>query len=349
MFCPSCKHENRAGRKFCVHCGAGLELSCPSCGASAEPGEQFCGECGKSLARLSTPAAPPDPRSYTPKHIAEKILSSRSALEGERKQVTVLFADLVGYTTLSAELGEEALFVLMDELYERLIHEVHRYEGTVNELTGDGLVAFFGAPLAVEQAPQRAVRAALALQAAVAQLSTETKQRNGAHLQLRVGINTGPVIVGTIGSDLRMDYKAVGQTVNLAARMEQTAAPGAIQLTENTYKLVAGYFDCDDLGLINVKNVPEQVRVYQARGEREVRTRIEVARERGFTRLVAREHELALVGQCADLVQSGHGQAVSIIGEAGLGKSRLLHEIHQALAHHDYARLDGRCQPYVQP
>ena len=176
MLCPSCKHDNRAGRKFCVHCGAGLELSCPSCGASAEPGEQFCGECGKSLGRLSTPAAPPDPRSYTPKHLAEKILSSRSALEGERKQVTVLFADLVGYTTLSAQLGEEALFALMDELYELLIHEVHRYEGTVNELTGDGLVAFFGAPLAVEQAPQRAVRAALALQEAVAQLSTKMKR-----------------------------------------------------------------------------------------------------------------------------------------------------------------------------
>ena len=147
-----------------------------------------------------------------------------------------------------------------------------------------------------------------------------------------MGINTGPVIVGTIGNDLRMDYKAVGQTVNLAARMEQTAAPGAIQLTEHTYKLVAGYFECDDLGLISVKNVAEQVRVYQVRGEREVRTRIEVARERGFTRLVAREHELALLRQCVDLVRGGRGQAVSIIGEAGLGKSRLLHEFQQALA-----------------
>src|SRR5262249_30361316 len=173
--------------------------------------------------------------------------------------------------------------------YERLIHEVHRYEGTVNELTGDGLVAFFGAPLAVEQAPQRAVRAALALHEAIAELSAKRDSAKGTHLQLRVGINTGTVIVGTIGNDLRMDYKAVGQTVNLAARMEQTAAPGTTQLTEHTYKLVGGYFECDDLGLISVKNVAEPVRVYRVRGEREARTRIEVARERGFTRLVGRE------------------------------------------------------------
>src|SRR6266511_2299880 len=204
---------------------------------------------------------------YLPTHLADKILATRGRLAGERKLVTVLFADLVGYTTLSRQLGEEGLFALMDELYEVLIHEVHHYEGTVNELTGDGLIAFFGAPLAVEQAPQRAVRAALGLQEAVAQLSTKMKERNGVRLQLRVGINTGPVIVGTIGNDLRMDYKAVGQTVNLAARMEQTAAPGAIQLTEHTYKLVAGYFECDDLGLISVKNLAEPVRAYRVRGE----------------------------------------------------------------------------------
>ncbi|MBI3800503.1 MAG: AAA family ATPase, partial [Deltaproteobacteria bacterium] len=180
----------------------------------------------------------------------------------------------------------------------------------------------------------------------VAQLSTKVRQANGARLQLRVGINTGPVIVGTIGNNLRMDYKAVGQTVNLAARMEQTAAPGTIQLTEHTYKLVAGYFECDDLGLISVKNVAEQVPVYRVLGEREVRTRIEVARERGFTRLVAREHELALLGQCFDLAQGRRGQAMSVIGEAGLGKSRLLHEFRQALSDQDCSWLEGRCQPY---
>jgi class 3 adenylate cyclase/tetratricopeptide (TPR) repeat protein len=258
----------------------------------------------------------------------------------------VVFADLVNYSTLSAQLGEEALFSLMDELYERLMHEVHRYEGTVNELTGDGLVAFFGAPLAVEQAPQRAVRAALALHKAITQLNTKTEQAKDLHLQLRVGINTGPVIVGTIGNDLRMDYKAVGQTVNLAARMEQTAAPGTTQLTEHTYKLVASYFECDDLGLMSVKNVAEPVQVYRVRGEREVRTRIEVARERGFTALTGRDHELALLRQSFDLAQGGHGQAVSLIGEAGLGKSRLVHEFRQARSDPDCRWLEGHCQPY---
>jgi class 3 adenylate cyclase/tetratricopeptide (TPR) repeat protein len=348
MRCPACSFENVADASFCGECAAPLNSpgSCPKCGRANSPKQKFCNGCGQPVMRSRDRAASPDPRSYTPKHLAEKILTSRSALEGERKQVTVLFADLVNYTRLSAQLGEEALFTLMDGLYERLIHEVHRYEGTVNELTGDGLVAFFGAPLAVEQAPQRAVRAALALHEAIAQLNTKTKHAKGVQLQLRVGINTGPVIVGTIGNDLRMDYKAVGQTVNLAARMEQTAAPETIQLTEHTYKLVGGYFECDDLGLMSVKNVAEQVRVYRVRGERQVRTRIDVARERGFTRMVGREHELALLRQSFGLAQGGHGQAVSLTGEAGLGKSRLLHEFRQALSDQDCLWLGGHCQPY---
>jgi class 3 adenylate cyclase len=346
MRCPACGFENASGLKFCGECGSSLKLNCASCGFANAAGIKFCGECGKPLLEVTKPAPPPDPRSYTPKHLAEKILTSRSALEGERKQVTVLFADLVNYTTLSAQLGEEALFALMDQLYERLIHEVHRYEGTVNELTGDGLVAFFGAPLAVEQAPQRAVRAALALHQAIADLNTKRDSAKGVHLQLRVGINTGPVIVGTIGNDLRMDYKAVGQTVNLAARMEQTAAPGTTQFTEHTYKLVGGYFECDDLGLMNVKNVAERLQVYRVRGERQVRTRIEVARERGFTRLAGREHELALLRQSFDLAQGRHGQAVSLVGEAGLGKSRLVHEFRQAFSDRNCRWLEGHCQPY---
>ena len=260
--------------------------------------------------------------------------------------MTVLFADLAGYTALSTQIGEEGLFALMDELYELLIHEVHRYEGTVNELTGDGLVAFFGAPLAVEQAPQRAVHAALALQEAVARVSARIERERGVRLHLRVGINTGPVIVGTVGNNLRMDYKAVGHTVNLAARMEQTAAPGTIQLTEHTYKLVTGYFDCDDLGLVSVKGVAEKVRAYRVTGERSGQARIDVARERGFTHLVGRENELALLRQCFELARGGRGQAVSIIGDAGLGKSRLLYECRQALANRDCAWLDGRCHPY---
>jgi predicted ATPase/class 3 adenylate cyclase len=362
--CLACHHTNDERAKFCDQCGQALATRCPTCDSPNRPGARFCSACGQSLTPRPDPSrspagpstSPSHPPSlddkldhlqrYLPAHLADKILANRGRLAGERKLVTVLFADLVGYTALSAQVGEEGLFTLMDELYELLIHEVHRYEGTVNELTGDGLVAFFGAPLAVEQAPQRAVRAALALQAAVAHVSARVEHERGVRIQLRVGINTGPVIVGTVGNNLRMDYKAVGHTVILAARMEQTAAPGTVQLTEHTYKLVSGYFDCDDLGLVSVKGVTEKVRAYRVTGERSGQARIDVARERGFTRLVGRERELALLHQCFELALGGRGQAVSIIGDAGLGKSRLLYECRQALANHDCAWLDGRCHPY---
>jgi class 3 adenylate cyclase/DNA-binding CsgD family transcriptional regulator len=364
VLCLACHHTNDERAKFCDQCGQPLEMRCPTCDSPNRPGARFCSACGQSLIPRPDPSRSPAGQDatpghspslddkldhlqrYLPAHLADKILANRGRLAGERKLVTVLFADLVGYTALSAQVGEEGLFTLMDELYELLIHEVHRYEGTVNELTGDGLVAFFGAPLAVEQAPQRAVRAALALQEAVARVSVRVEHERGVRVQLRVGINTGPVIVGTVGNNLRMDYKAVGHTVILAARMEQTAAPGTIQLTEHTYKLVAGYANCDDLGLVSVKGVAEKVRAYRVTGERSGQTRIDVARERGFTRLVGRERELALLRQCFELAQSGRGQAVSIIGDAGLGKSRLLYECRQALAGHDCTWLDGRCYPY---
>ena len=362
MICPACQSANEADARFCEQCGHSLEISCPTCGGVAKAGARFCRRCGQNLVQPAAPPAavpPPLPtrpvslddklahlQRYLPPHITDKILANRGRLAGERKLVTVLFADLAGYTTLSEQLGEEALFALMDKLYERLIHEIHRYEGTVNELTGDGLVAFFGAPVAVEQAPQRAVRAALALQDAVQHFSTQLEYERGEGLQLRVGINTGPVIVGSIGNDLRMDYKAIGNTVNLAARMEQTAAPGTVQLTEHTYKLIEGYFDCNDLGLISLKGLASKVRVYRVTGERGGRARIDVARERGFTRLVGRERELEHLRHCFDLAQSGRGQAVSIIGDAGLGKSRLLYEFRQTLASHDCLWLDGRCHPY---
>jgi len=326
VLCLACHHTNDERAKFCDQCGQPLETRCPSCDSPNRPGARFCSACGQSLTpRLDPSRSPAGPSTspghppslddkldhlqrYLPAHLADKILANRGRLAGERKLVTVLFADLVGYTALSAQVGEEGLFTLMDELYELLIHEVHRYEGTVNELTGDGLVAFFGAPLAVEQAPQRAVRAALALHEAVARVSVRVERERGVCVQLRVGINTGPVIVGTVGNNLRMDYKAVGHTVILAARMEQTAAPGTVQLTEHTYKLVTGYFNCDDLDLVSVKGVAEKVRAYRVTGERSGQARIDVARERGFTRLVGRERELALLRQCFELAQGGRGQ-----------------------------------------
>src|SRR5215468_6771120 len=364
MLCLACHHTNDDRAKFCDQCGQPLEMRCPTCDSPNRLGARFCSACGQRLAPRLDPsqspvehsAAPGHPPSlddkldhlqrYLPAHLADKILASRGRLAGERKLVTVLFADLVGYTALSAQVGEEGLFTLMDELYELLIHEVHRYEGTVNELTGDGLVAFFGAPLAVEQAPQRAVRAALALQQAVMHYSARVERERGIRLQLRVGLNTGPVIVGTVGNNLRMDYKAIGNTVNLVARMEQTAAPGTIQITAQTYRLVTGYFDCEDLGLVGVKGITSKVRTYRVTGERRAQARIDVARERGFTCLVGREQELHLLCEGFARAKGEYGQAISIIGDAGLGKSRLLYEFRQSLADAEFTLLEGRCSPY---
>lgn len=358
MLCSMCQHPNDEQARFCNQCGQPLDTRCPACNTLNGVGARFCSQCGQPLTPptiLVQPLAGHPPtleekldrlQRYLPAHLADKILAQRGRLVGERKLVTVLFADLVGYSTLSAQMGEEALFTLMDDLYEQLIHAVHRFEGTVNELTGDGIVAFFGAPLAVEQAPQRAVRAALALQEVLSGINDRIAPAYGLQLQLRVGLNTGPVIVGTVGNNLRMDYKAVGHTVNLAARMEQTAAPGTIQLTAQTYKLVAGYFDCEDLGLLNLKGLPEKVRAYRVTGEQRGRARLEVARERGFTRLVGRQRELDMLQQRFALAQGGRGQAVSIIGDAGLGKSRLLYEFRQTVRDTACTWLDGRCHPY---
>jgi class 3 adenylate cyclase len=243
-------------------------------------------------------------------------------------------------------LGEEALFALMDKVYELFIHEVHRYEGTINEITGDGIVAFFGALLAVEQAPLRAVYTAPALQREVVRSSARLEQEHGIRLQIRVGINTGPVIIGTVGNNLRMDYKAIGDTVNLAARMEQTAAPGTIRITSQTYRQVAGYVQCDDLGLASVKGKAAKVRVYRVTGERGTLSRLDIAREHGLTRLVGRKQELHLLCEGFARVKDGYGQAMSIIDEAGLGKSRLLYEFLQTLADEEFTLLEGRCSPY---
>ena len=364
MICPACQHPHDDQARFCDQCGQPLELRCPACESPARPGARFCSRCGHSLIQRAMPAPPsvvqaaaaPSPvaldekqeqlQRSLPQHLPEKLLASRGQREGERKLVTVLFADIADYTALGERLGEEALFALMAEVYELFMHEVRRYDGTVNELTGDGIVAFFGAPFAVEQASQRAVHAALALQRAVARFNARLEEERGVCLQVRIGIDTGPVIVGTVGNNLCMDYKAVGDTVNLAACLEQTAAPGTIQITVHTYRQVAGYFQCDDLGLVSLKGKTSPIRVYRVTGERDVRSRLDAAREHGLTHLVGRERELALLRQSFEHARNGQGQAVSIVGDMGLGKSRLLYEFRQSLADVDHTFLEGRCSPY---
>src|SRR5262249_41514217 len=225
--------ENASGIKFCGECGGSLKLKCGSCGFENAPKIKFCGECGKALAEAAGPASP-DPRSYTPKHLAEKILTSRSALEGERKQVTILFADVKGSTELASELDPEEWHGIMDQFFQILAEGIHRFEGTVNEYRGDGIMALFGAPIAHEDHAQRACYAALRLRDALRRYADELRIGKGISFAVRMGLNSGEVVVGKIGDDLRMDYTALGHTANLAARMEQIAEPGKIYLAEPT-------------------------------------------------------------------------------------------------------------------
>ena len=222
MQCPRCQHDNRAQAKFCEECAAPLARTCPNCGTQVSPAAKFCSECAHAVTEpVPTQTRYTSPETYTPKHLAEKILTSKSALEGERKQVTVLFADLKGSMELLADRDPEEARKLLDPVLERMMEAVHRYEGTVNQVMGDGIMALFGAPVAHEDHAVRACYAALDMQAAIRRDAEEVRRRHGVVIQIRVGLNSGEVVVRAIGSDLRMDYTAVGQTTHLAARMEQ--------------------------------------------------------------------------------------------------------------------------------
>src|SRR5262247_4178827 len=225
--CSRCRTDNPAGAKFCLECGAPLKARCEHCGAALSPAAKLCSQCSQPVRRTTGGASRfASPDSYTPRHLVEKILTSRSALEGERKQVTVLFADLKGSMELVADRDPEEARELLDAVLEHMMAAVHRYEGTVNQVMGDGIMALFGAPIAHEDHAVRACYAALAMQAAVKQYAVEVQRRHGVPLHIRVGLNSGEVVVRSIGSDLHMDYTAVGQTTHLAARMEQLARPG---------------------------------------------------------------------------------------------------------------------------
>src|SRR5215207_6319654 len=263
MRCPRCEADTPDGAKFCIECGAPLKLRCPQCGADVLPRAKFCAECGTPLTGqtpVSPPAHPQLPLSYTPRHLAEQILTSRAALEGERKQVTVLFVDCVGFTALSTRLDPEDLHTIMDGCFHHLLDAVHRYEGTVNQFTGDGIMALFGAPIAHEDHAVRAVAAALAIQKAVWQYADRLRLERGLEFAVRIGLNTGPVVVGKIGDDLRMDYTAQGETVNLAARLQGAAPAGDILMSEATHRLVSGYFLTTDAGEFQLKGLDEPIR-----------------------------------------------------------------------------------------
>jgi class 3 adenylate cyclase/tetratricopeptide (TPR) repeat protein len=288
----------------------------------------------------------PAPRSYTPAHLAEKILTSKRALEGERKQVTVLFADLKGSMELLADRDPEEARQLLDPVLERMIAAVHRYEGTVNQVMGDGIMALFGAPIAHEDHAVRACYAALRMQETVTQYGDEVQRSYGIPIQMRVGLNSGEVVVRAISNDLHMDYSAIGQTTHLAARMEQLAPPGTIRLTAETLRLVEGWVQVTPLGLVPVKGLPAPIDVYELVGAGPVRTRLQVLAARGLTPFVGRQVEVAALHQALEQAGAGHGQVVAVIGEPGVGKTRLFHEFAQASRPQGWLLLESRSTSY---
>jgi len=332
MSCPQCGHPNPADAKFCSDCGAALELRCPRCGCGSARESRFCTECGEALRPTSARAAP---QSYTPRHLAERILTSRSALEGERKHVTVLLADLKGSMELLADRDPEEARQLLDPVLERMMEAVHHFEGTVNQVMGDGIMALFGAPIAHEDHAVRACYAALRMQERVSRYGDEIQRTHGVPIQIRVGINSGDVVVRSIGSDLHMDYTAVGQTTHLAARMEQMAKPGSSLLAPPTLRLVEGYVRVRSFGPVTIRGLAEPVEVFELLGASSSRTRLQVSAVRGLTRFIGRSAELEQLRAALERTRAGRGQVVAVVGEPGVGKSRLVLELA------DSHRTDG--------
>ncbi len=327
MKCPRCQAENPLQAKFCIECAAPLTRTCGNCGTPLPTTAKFCPECAHPASASAAQPRFGAPEAYTPRHLAEKILTSRSALEGERKQVTVLFADLKGSMELLADRDPEEARKLLDPVLERMMEAVHRYEGTVNQVMGDGIMALFGAPVAHEDHGVRACYAALDMQAAIRRYADEVWRAYGIKAQIRVGLNSGEVVVRAIGSDLHVDYTAVGQTTHLAARMEQLATPGTVLITAHTLRLAEGHVAVKPLGPVPVKGLEAAIEVYELTGAGPLRSRLHAAAARGLTRFVGREGELDQLRQTLGRASGGHGQVVAIVGEPGVGKSRLVWEV----------------------
>ncbi|MGH8069467.1 MAG: adenylate/guanylate cyclase domain-containing protein, partial [Candidatus Entotheonellia bacterium] len=291
-----------------------------------EDGDVLVWTGGKTSPDVPAGEQTPPPLAYTPAHLAEKILLSKVALEGERKQVTVLFADLKGSLELLADRDPEEARQLLDPVLERMMAAVHRYEGTVNQVMGDGIMALFGAPIAHEDHAVRACYAALAMQEAICRYSEEVRRTHGITVQIRVGLNSGEVVVRAIGNDLHMDYSAIGQTTHLAARMEQLATPGSIVLTAETLQPAEGFIQVKALGPVPVKGLAAPVEIFELVGATAIRRRLQAAVARGLTRFVGRETELTALQHALEQAGAGHGQVMAVMGEAGVGKSRLVYE-----------------------
>ena len=342
MRCSGCAAENAPDCRFCSECGARLVSICSSCHFENAPAAKFCGGCGARLTGAAAPAVTqPAPESYTPKLLAERILRSRGALEGERKQVTVLFADIRGSMELIQGADPEDARRILDPTIEAMMRAVHRYEGTVNKVLGDGIMALFGAPIAHEDHAVRACYAALAMQNALREISEKARRDFGVEVQVRTGLHSGEVVVRTIGNDLTMDYDAIGQTTHLASRMEQLALPGSIRMTADTLRLAEGLVQVRPLGPIPVKGLAQPIEVFELIGAAAVRSRLQASAVAGFTRFVGRDREMDTLNGALERAGTGLGQVVAVVGEPGVGKSRLYHEFIHSHRTRDWLVLES--------
>jgi class 3 adenylate cyclase/tetratricopeptide (TPR) repeat protein len=348
MICPECQFDSREGAKFCKKCGAKLVLICPQCSTLNTPDSLFCDECGFDL--LKPDKAPTvnysEPQSYTPKHLADKILTSRSSIEGARKLVTILFADVANYTSISEKLDPEEVHQIMDGCFKILMDEIHKNEGTINQFTGDGVMALFGAPVAHEDHAQRACYTALSIQKATGEYGEKIEKDTGVEFKLRIGLNSGPVIVGSIGNDLRMDYTAVGDTTNLGSRMESMARPGTTLVSGNTHKLARDFFKFKPIGKVKVKGKKKPQEAYELLKTGVVETRFKASVAKGLTKFVGRKNSMPALKEPYDKARAGSGQIIGVVGEAGVGKSRLLLEFVNQLPPNDVTYLEGKCLQY---
>jgi predicted ATPase/class 3 adenylate cyclase len=376
MMCPTCGDDNRDGARFCNNCGVPLPLRCSGCSRENRPGAKFCDDCGTALTAaaaadrgqpsarggLAAPEAESRraaPIAYTPRHLAERILAEQQALEargapdGERKTITALFADIKGSMDLLEDLDPEEARHLIDPALTLMMAAVHRYEGYVAQSLGDGIFALFGAPIAHEDHAQRALYAALRMQEEMRRYADQVRLERGIPLQIRVGLNTGEVVVRSIRTDdLHTDYVPIGHATSLAARLQSLANPGSIVVSASTFRLTDGYFTFNALGAAQIKGVSEPVPVYEVVGLGPLRTRLQVAARRGLGRFVGRQREMELMQQAWEQAQRGQGQIVAAVGEPGVGKSRLYYEFKlrcqcDGLVLETFSVSHGKAYPYL--
>ena len=353
MKCIKCGNDNPSGARFCLDCGSALPLHCLACGSDLPAGARFCLQCGQPV----IPSSPADDAQLsrlaaaTPDHLATKLRDA-DELGGERRIVTVLFADIVGSTELARELGPEVWMKFLHNVLDRITPAIYRYEGTIARLLGDGVWAFFGAPVAHEDDPLRAVRAGLDLLDAARTYADQVRREYGSELALRACLNTGSVVVGPVGDDLRYEHAATSPTVNLAARLKFVAEPMSLVASEHTHRFIAPLFDTVDLGQIEVKG-SQPVGVYHVRGPKSAPDPLRGLTGSGLdSPMVGRDAELATLLQLCEAVRAGLGRAALSVGEPGLGKTRLISEWRAALARQGGQRAsfwaEGHCLSYGQ-